>query len=60
MSEKVKLSIESREPSRREIEQQVKEFLSKGGSIEQLPQSGVSSAKPIGNVWRPAYGSFEQ
>ena len=55
MSDKVKVSVDSRESERREIERQVQEFLSRGGSIKQLPQTCVN-AKPIGKVWRPSFG----
>jgi hypothetical protein len=57
MSDRVNLSITSREQQRREIEQQVEMFLRRGGSIDVLGTARIDAARPIGPVWWDSRGS---
>lgn len=49
MTERNVASVALRDAERREIEEQVKAFLDKGGRIEQLPLT-ASSYKPVGKA----------
>lgn len=51
MAERVPAAVALREAERKEIENQIKDFLDRGGRIEQVPLH-AASAKPVGPVWR--------
>jgi|GEM_PF-722132 len=51
MTEREALTISSRAQMRREIEQQVQQFLRSGGTIEVLDNSLTQAPRPIGTVW---------
>ena len=59
MAERVPAAVALRDAARKEIENQVKAFLERGGKIERVPLTG-NSAKPVGAVWQANYqGSLE-
>lgn len=58
MAEPASAAIALRESDRREIENQVREFLAKGGKIEQLPLFS-GNIKPGDHVWRPGFTAMQ-
>ncbi len=59
MAERVPAAVALREAERREIEAQIREFLDRGGKIEEVP-THANAAKPVGRVWSASYsGSFD-
>lgn len=57
MTERETLTISSRAQLRREIEEQVQQFLRGGGTIQVLRNQLSQAPRPIGAVWWDTRGS---